>query len=262
MDRINNLDSKTKIAIGSIGAAALAGLAYYLYKQNTDPKDAKCGSCAVSAGSGGSSKSGPAPLPSAHHSVGYTDSIPIKPSGRFPTLGFGTMLSDGDAAPQMAQAVKDAIKIGYRHFDCAPVYRNEKEVGAALNEVIAAGTVKRSDLFVTTKLWTTKWDDVRGACLASLADLKLDVRLSCPFAYVCFKSGQLTWWWGGVVWSLVVVCWQYLDLYIIHWPFENSPVSADVKEGKAPAPRTFTILNRPNAHRLCAEPSGCLSACD
>ena len=50
------------------------------------------------------------------------------------------------------QAVHDAIDAGYRHFDCAYIYQNEKEIGKVLREKIAKGIVKREDLFITTKV--------------------------------------------------------------------------------------------------------------
>lgn len=53
----------------------------------------------------------------------------------------------------MKQAVIDAISAGYRHIDCAHVYGNEEEVGAGIKEKIDDGTITRSDLFVTSKVW-------------------------------------------------------------------------------------------------------------
>lgn len=105
-----------------------------------------------------------------------------------PAIGLGTFGSDRFSGEQIAAAVKDAIRVGYRHIDCAAVYGNEHLVGQALREAMASG-VARQDLWVTSKLWNDKHDekDVIAACEQSLKDLQLD----------------------------------YLDLYLIHWPFPN-----------------------------------------
>ncbi len=71
-------------------------------------------------------------------------------SGEIPALGFGTLVSD---RTETRNATKTAVEDGFRHLDCAERYRNEDEVGAALKELFADGTVRREDLFVTTKLW-------------------------------------------------------------------------------------------------------------
>ena len=104
-----------------------------------------------------------------------------------PAVGLGTFGSDNYNADQVATAVKKAIELGYRHIDCASVYGNEKEIGAALREVFAEGTVKREDIWITSKVWNNMHNDVIGSCKKSLSDLGLD----------------------------------YLDLYLVHWPFPN-----------------------------------------
>ena len=113
-----------------------------------------------------------------------------------PAIGLGTFGSDSVGPNEVAAAIKGAAAIGYRHFDCASVYGNEKAVGASLEDVVRSG-VKREDLWVTSKLWNDKHGegDVIASCERSLADLRLD----------------------------------YLDLYLVHWPFPNfHPPGCDV----------------------------------
>ncbi|MFM0355926.1 aldo/keto reductase [Paraburkholderia nemoris] len=104
--------------------------------------------------------------------------------GRMPALGFGTLIPD---AATTTSATRDALEAGYRHFDCAERYRNEREVGEALRIGLAAGGIAREDIFVTTKLWNSNHrpERVEPAFEASLERLGLD----------------------------------YLDLYLIHTPF-------------------------------------------
>jgi diketogulonate reductase-like aldo/keto reductase len=111
-------------------------------------------------------------------------------TGEIPALGFGTSLSD---RTKTRDAVKAAVEVGFRHLDAAERYRNEAEVGAALKELFAAGTVRRDDLFVTTKLWNNNHrpERVRPALQASLNRLGLDAvdlyLVHTPFA---FKPGD------------------------------------------------------------------------
>ena len=107
-------------------------------------------------------------------------------SGEIPALGFGTSLSDNR---KTRDAVKTAVEVGFRHLDAAERYRNEAQVGAALKELFADGTVRREDLFVTTKLWNNNHrpERVKPALQASLDRLGLDVvdlyLVHTPFAF-------------------------------------------------------------------------------
>jgi alcohol dehydrogenase (NADP+) len=109
-------------------------------------------------------------------------------AGQMPALGFGTLIPD---AAVTISATRDALDAGFRHFDCAERYGNEREVGTALHAGLAAGGTARENIFVTTKLWNSNHrpERVEPAFEASLDRLGLD----------------------------------YLDLYLIHTPFAFQP---------------------------------------
>jgi alcohol dehydrogenase (NADP+) len=109
-------------------------------------------------------------------------------AGRMPALGFGTLIPDPAVT---ITATTAALEAGFRHFDCAERYSNEREVGQALQAGLAAANIAREDVFVTTKLWNSNHrpERVEPAFHASLERLKL----------------------------------QYLDLYLIHTPFAFQP---------------------------------------
>lgn len=115
--------------------------------------------------------------------------LTLKNGRKIPVLGLGTW-QGGDNPAVVEQAIRDAVDAGYRHFDCAFIYGNEKEIGKALRDKIAEGVVKREDLFITTKLWNTSHykDDVVPACKKSVENFGLG----------------------------------YVDLYLIHWPVSYS----------------------------------------
>jgi diketogulonate reductase-like aldo/keto reductase len=106
--------------------------------------------------------------------------------GAMPAVGFGTLIPDLAATKQ---ATKAALEVGFRHLDCAERYRNEEPVGDAIREMFDAGTVRREDLFVTTKLWNTNHrpERVKPAFDASLARLQIDYAdcylIHTPFAF-------------------------------------------------------------------------------
>ena len=107
---------------------------------------------------------------------------------RMPAIGLGTFGSDHVSGEAVAEAVLGAAEVGYRHFDCAAVYGNEALIGASLERVMAGG-ISRAELWITSKLWNDGHApaDVAPAFERTLRDLRLD----------------------------------YLDLYLIHWPFPN-----------------------------------------
>src|SRR5690242_9586138 len=82
-----------------------------------------------------------------------TKRIPLNyGAGHMPVLGFRTLIPDAAAT---ISATRDALEAGFRDFDCAERYRNEREVGEALRAGLAAGGIAREDIFVTTKLWNS-----------------------------------------------------------------------------------------------------------
>src|ERR1700727_381700 len=116
----------------------------------------------------------------------YQQKFALNNGGEIPALGFGTMLSDNR---KTRDAVKAAVEVGFRHLDAAERYRNEAEVGAAIKDLLAARTVGREDLFVTTKLWNNNHrpERVKPALEASLSKLGLDAvdlyLVHTPFAF-------------------------------------------------------------------------------
>ena len=118
-----------------------------------------------------------------------TMKVPLnRGAGQMPVLGFGTLIP---GAAETISATRDALDAGFRHFDCAERYKNEREVGEALQAGLTARGIAREDIFVTTKLWNTNHrpERVEPAFQASLERLRID----------------------------------YLDLYLIHTPFAFQP---------------------------------------
>lgn len=114
--------------------------------------------------------------------------IAFRNGDQMPILGLGTWKSEPG---QVYDAVREAIRVGYRHFDCAALYGNEAEIGHALRDAFSKDGVKRSDLWITSKLWGHAHARalVAPTLTRTLQDLGVD----------------------------------YLDLYLVHWPIPLKP---------------------------------------
>ena len=127
-----------------------------------------------------------------------------------PALGFGTFRMKGE---ECAQAVENAIGVGYRHLDTAEIYENEEAVGQG----IASSGIDRGQLFITTKAWMDDLSPsgVRKSLDGSLSKLRTD----------------------------------YVDLWLIHWPNPKFPVettlAAMTKEVNAGRARWLGVSNFP-----------------
>ena len=112
----------------------------------------------------------PAAIPQRKLYTGFT----------MPAIGLGTFGSDHVSAEEVAEMVKGAVAVGYRHFDCASVYGNESEIGLSLQEILRGG-IRREDLWITSKLWNNMHgeDDVIASRRKSLADLRQKENESC-----------------------------------------------------------------------------------
>jgi diketogulonate reductase-like aldo/keto reductase len=107
-------------------------------------------------------------------------------SGAIPAVGFGTLIPEPVVTKN---ATRTALEVGFRHFDCAERYRNEEAIGDAMQAAFKAGTARREDVFITTKLWNTNHrpERVKPAFDASCKRLQIDT-VDCyiihtPFAF-------------------------------------------------------------------------------
>ncbi len=123
-----------------------------------------------------------------------------------PCIGLGTFGNDRFSAREVAQAVGGAVRAGYRYIDCAAAYGNEAEIGETIRELLRSGVVTRSELTISSKVWNNRHGDVSAACEESLKDLGL----------------------------------EYLDLYLVHWPFRNHHPPGAAPDSRQPDSRPFS----------------------
>ncbi len=146
---------------------------------------------------------------------------------RIPSIGLGTWELRGRTC---ARIVEQAAKLGYRHFDTAQIYENEREVG----EGVRASGIKRDELFVTTKVWTTHFapNELERSARESLVKLRM----------------------------------PYVDLLLLHWPNPHVPLPetlgalARVKQAglaRHIGVSNFTVALIEEAVAACPEPLVC-----
>jgi alcohol dehydrogenase (NADP+) len=128
---------------------------------------------------------------------------------KIPCIGMGTFGSDRFTPEQVSTAVAGAIRCGYRLFDCASVYGNEDLIGQVFNQAVKDNTVKREELFITSKVWNDQHGkgEVLLSCAKTLRDLQLD----------------------------------YLDVYFVHWPFPNYHAPGCDVDSRSPDAKPFLV---------------------
>jgi len=136
-----------------------------------------------------------------------------------PCMGLGTFGSDKYGPEEIAEAVYEGIRIGYRIIDCASVYQNEDLIGKSILRAEAQEIIKRDDLFITSKVWNDMHEHVRESCGKSLRDLQLD----------------------------------RIDLYFVHWPFPNYHAPGCSGDSRNPDSRPFSVEEFVNTWRQCEE---------
>ncbi len=113
-----------------------------------------------------------------------TDSAALNDGRSIPRLGLGTWRSS--AGDEAYRSVRDALELGYRHIDTASIYQNEESVGQAVRD----SGVPREQIYITTKVWN---DAIRAKTSSQALDASLK------------RLGM-----------------DYVDLYLVHWPTQNS----------------------------------------
>lgn len=145
--------------------------------------------------------------------------ITLNTGDRIPCIGMGTFGSDRFSPEEVSAAVAGAIRAGYRMFDCAACYGNEKEIGEVFQAAFDEGVVERKDLCIMTKVWNDMHREVEKSCRQSIADLRCD----------------------------------YIDIFFIHWPFPNYHAPFCDVDSRNPDSRPFSVEEFMDTYRQCEE---------
>ncbi|MBQ8870806.1 MAG: aldo/keto reductase [Alphaproteobacteria bacterium] len=145
--------------------------------------------------------------------------VSLNTGAKMPVIGLGTFKS---GAGEVYQAIRWALKLGYNHFDCAPIYGNQEEIGQAFYDAFKEDNLKREQIFVTSKLWNDSHNpqDVLLALEETLKQLNL----------------------------------EYLDLWLMHWPIAQKkgisiPQSADDMISLSQIPLSITYKQMEEAQK-------------
>lgn len=145
--------------------------------------------------------------------------VKIYTGEEIPGVGMGTFGSDRFGSEEVSNAVAGAIRCGYRMFDCAACYGNEKEIGKVFKTAFDEGVVERKDLYITTKVWNDMHERVEESCRKSIADLQCN----------------------------------YIDLFFIHWPFPNYHAPGCDGDARNPESKPFSVEEFMNTYRQCED---------
>ncbi len=145
--------------------------------------------------------------------------ITLNNGDKVPCIGMGTFGSDRFSADEVSAAVAGAIRAGYRMFDCAACYGNEKEIGEVFKAALDEGVVERKDLYIMTKVWNDMHREVEKSCRQSIADLQCG----------------------------------YIDMFFIHWPFPNYHAPHCGVDSRNPDSRPFSVAEFMDTYRQCEE---------
>lgn len=145
--------------------------------------------------------------------------VKIYTGEEIPGVGMGTFGSDRFGSEEISNAVAGAIRCGYRMFDCAACYGNEKEIGEVFKTAFDEGVVERKDLYITTKVWNDMHEKVEESCRKSIADLQC----------------------------------SYIDLFFIHWPFPNYHAPGCDGDARNPESKPFSVEEFMSTYKQCEE---------